>query len=86
MHDPAWQHGDFYGGDGPANGLAAARMLAHITYLGDDGMVDKFGRQLQGEQGETGRNSGLALSLKESYLDYRGRSFVQRFDANITST
>ena len=80
MHDPDWQHGDFYGGDGPANGLAAARMLAHITYLSDDGMVDKFGRRLQGE---TGPQFGFGVEFEvESYLDYQGRSFVQRFDAN----
>jgi homoserine O-acetyltransferase len=45
MHDPAFNHGDYYGGTPPEHGLAAARMLAHITYLSDEGMVKKFGRR-----------------------------------------
>jgi homoserine O-acetyltransferase len=82
MHDPEWREGDFYqaAAVGPENGLAAARMLAHITYISDDGMVDKFGRRLQGEAGP---QFGFGVEFEvESYLDYQGRSFVQRFDAN----
>lgn len=80
LHDPNFQNGDYYGGPLPEAGLAAARMLAHITYLSDESMHEKFGRRLQGK---TTPDFGFGVEFEvESYLDYQGRSFVERFDAN----
>ena len=81
LHDPNFADGDYYDGEGPGAGLAAARMLAHITYLSDEGMHEKFGRRLQ--DGANGRPGGFGIEFAvESYLDYQGRAFVERFDAN----
>ena len=72
MADPDWNHGDYYGGRSPARGLAVARMIGHITYLSDESMRKKFGRRLRApDQFEV-----------ESYLQYQGTKFVDRFDAN----
>jgi len=80
MHDPDFQGGSYYGSKAPQDGLAAARMLAHITYLSEKGMDAKFGRRRQ--QGAQAR-SGFGIEFQvESYLDHQGRSFVERFDAN----
>lgn len=80
MADPAWNHGDYYDTDGPRLGLAVGRMVGHITYLSDKGMETKFGRRLRGRE-----KYGYDLSTDfevESYLQYQGSSFVDRFDAN----
>ena len=80
MNDPCFRAGQYYGGAVPAGGLAAARMLAHITYLSERGMHEKFGRRLQGKsRPEFGFGIEFAV---ESYLTYQGRRFVERFDAN----
>ncbi len=80
MHDPAFNGGDYYGRAHPRDGLAAARMLAHITYLSRQGMDRRFGRRLQDEDRPA---HGFDVEFEvESYLDYQGRSFVERFDAN----
>jgi homoserine O-acetyltransferase len=79
-HDPNYRGGDYYGGSGPDAGLAAARMLAHITYLSGEGMHRKFGRRLRGRE-KPGFSFGTEFEV-ESFLDYQGRSFVERFDAN----
>jgi len=72
MADPDWCGGNYYGGKPPANGLALARMVGHITYMSDQSMREKFGRRLRTpDQFEV-----------ESYLKYRGYKFVDRFDAN----
>src|SRR3546814_15317236 len=48
MADPRWRGGDYYNvGDPPTAGLAVARMAAHITYLSEAGLTEKFGRRLQ---------------------------------------
>jgi homoserine O-acetyltransferase len=81
LNDPNFAGGDYYDKSaGPDNGLAAARMLAHITYLSDEGMHEKFGRRLQAKNGQKG-GFGIEFAV-ESYLDYQGRAFVERFDAN----
>jgi homoserine O-acetyltransferase len=81
LNDPNFHNGDYYAiGNGPDAGLAAARMLAHITYLSDEGMHEKFGRRLQSA---TEQKAGFGIEFAvESYLDYQGRAFVERFDAN----
>ncbi len=81
MADPAWTGGDYYGGDDkPDNGLAVARMAAHITYLSEEGLTEKFGRRLQ-DRDE--KSFGFEADFQvESYLRYQGSGFTQRFDAN----
>ncbi|HEX9783783.1 MAG TPA: homoserine O-acetyltransferase [Opitutaceae bacterium] len=78
MQDPGWNRGDYPSGGGPHVGLAIARMMAHITYLSDESMDRKFGRR---------RRAPLSADFDgqfevESYLQYQGRSFISRFDAN----
>jgi homoserine O-acetyltransferase len=80
MADPAWNRGDYYGGEGPRLGLAVARMVGHITYLSDLGMEQKFGRRLRNRE-RFGYDFSLDFEV-ESYLRYQGQSFVDRFDAN----
>ncbi len=63
----------------PAHGLMLARMLGHITYLSDDALMAKFGRELRDGK----LNYGFDIEFQiESYLRYQGESFVKRFDAN----
>ncbi len=80
QNDPNFKNGDYYDGQPPAAGLAAARMLAHITYLSEKGMHEKFGRRLQ-DADELRFGFDVEFQV-ESYLNYQGRQFVQRFDAN----
>jgi homoserine O-acetyltransferase len=80
MADPNWRGGDYYGGEGPAAGLAVARMAAHITYLSEAGLTEKFGRKLQARDT---KGFGFDADFQvESYLRHQGISFVDRFDAN----
>ena len=80
MNDPNFNGGDYYGRRGPDQGLAGARMLAHITYLSDQSMHEKFGRRRR-DNGRPDFGFGIEFEV-ESYLDHQGRSFVERFDAN----
>jgi homoserine O-acetyltransferase len=61
-------------------GLAVARMIGHITYLSDLGMERKFGRKLRNRE-KYGYDFSLDFEV-ESYLRYKGKSFVERYDAN----
>ncbi|MBX9881453.1 MAG: homoserine O-acetyltransferase [Sphingomonas sp.] len=80
MADPHWQGGDYYGAEPPAAGLAVARMAAHITYLSEAGLTEKFGRRLQAREA---KSFGFDADFQvESYLRHQGLSFVDRFDAN----
>ena len=81
MNDPNWNKGGYNKNNViPERGLAVARMIAHITYLSDDGMHRKFGRKLQSRDIISfGFDADFQI---ESYLRYQGRSFVERFDAN----
>ena len=81
MADPAWRDGSYYaGGTSPDAGLAVARMAAHITYLSEDGLTEKFGRRLQDR---TEKGFGFDADFQvESYLRYQGSGFTRRFDAN----
>ena len=56
-----------------------ARMLGHVTYLSDDSMGDKFGRELRSGDIASGHDVEFQV---ESYLHYQGRSFSRSFDAN----
>ncbi|WP_404710525.1 homoserine O-acetyltransferase [Sphingomonas sp. MMS24-J13] len=81
MADPRWRGGDYYGTDDPPSaGLAVARMAAHITYLSEAGLHEKFGRRLQ-NRGQVGFGFDADFQV-ESYLRHQGISFVDRYDAN----
>jgi homoserine O-acetyltransferase len=79
MTDPEFYEGNFEAhGVKPRRGLRVARMIGHITYLSDEQMEAKFGRQLR---------EGLKFSFApefqiESYLRYQGEKFAEYFDAN----
>lgn len=81
MADPNWRGGDYYAdGVTPAAGLAVARMAAHITYLSESGLTEKFGRRLQAREA---KSFGFDADFQvESYLRHQGLSFTDRFDAN----
>ncbi|MEM8697121.1 MAG: homoserine O-acetyltransferase [Pseudomonadota bacterium] len=86
MADPHWRGGDYYAdGEQPTKGLSVARMAAHITYLSEEGLTEKFGRRLQDRpDGSRGAKTfGFDADFQvESYLRHQGISFVDRFDAN----
>jgi homoserine O-acetyltransferase len=80
--DPHWNNGEYTSDTRPEAGLAVARMMAHITYLSDKVMAEKFGRDLMiagDEQNQKSENNQFTV---ESYLHYQGLKFVDRFDAN----
>jgi homoserine O-acetyltransferase len=78
--DPDFHDGHYYEHNTrPTRGLRVARMVGHITYLSDDEMAAKFGRQL--------KNGKLNYSFEpefeiESYLRHQGKKFSEYFDAN----
>lgn len=80
LSDPEFHAGRYLEkGTNPTQGLMLARMLGHVTYQSDDGLRDKFGREV--------KSGDLSLGLDvefqvESYLHYQGRSFSESFDAN----
>ncbi len=80
LHDKDFNNGNYYDLAVPANGLAIARMIAHITYLSEEAMHLKFGRKLQ--DAEDYQYVFDKEFQVESYLDYQGNAFVERFDAN----
>jgi homoserine O-acetyltransferase len=79
--DPDFHAGNYYQHNtSPKRGMRVARMLGHITYLSDDLMAEKFGRNLR-------KKSKFDYEFTpefevESYLRYQGDQFVNRFDAN----
>lgn len=81
MADPNWRDGAYYdAARGPDAGLAVARMAAHITYLSEQGLTEKFGRRLQARDAKAfGFDADFQV---ESYLRHQGLAFTDRFDAN----
>lgn len=81
MADPDWCEGDYLTKKTyPSKGLAVARMAAHVTYLSESMLQQKFGRSLQDRDDFTyGFDADFSI---ESYLRHQGMSFVERFDAN----
>jgi homoserine O-acetyltransferase/O-succinyltransferase len=77
--DPEW-NGGRYNGKGPEQGLAMARMIGHVTYLSEMLLDIKFGRRLQSAN-RFSYNFTSEFAI-ESYLNYKGSTFTQRFDAN----
>jgi homoserine O-acetyltransferase len=80
LTDPDFHGGDFYAHHVvPRRGLRVARMIGHITYLSDDDMAEKFGRDLK--SGDYQFGYGVDFEI-ESYLRYQGDKFSDYFDAN----
>jgi homoserine O-acetyltransferase len=81
MADPEWAQGNYQElGRRPSRGLAVARMAAHITYLSEQALHRKFGRELRDREN---LSYGFDADFQvESYLRHQGISFVERFDAN----
>lgn len=87
--DPDFHDGHFYArGVLPKRGLRIARMIGHITYLSDDVMNEKFGRQLRRSANTDQHAAAYKYSTQavefeiESYLRYQGDKFAEYFDAN----
>lgn len=78
INDPDYKSGNYYGGRLPKNGLSLARQAAHITYLSQQSFERKFGRK---KKNKNGHKFGIGFEV-QSYLKYKGESFVRRFDAN----
>ena len=78
--DPDFQEGNYLDSEkSPKRGLRLARMVGHITYLSDEAMRDKFGRELR----EGKLNFGFDVDFQvESYLRHQGDVFSESFDAN----
>jgi homoserine O-acetyltransferase len=81
MADPNWANGEYHTqGLFPVKGLSVARMMAHVTYLSEAALEQKFGRRLQDRD-------RLSFAFDpdfqvESYLHHQGKTFVERFDPN----
>jgi len=82
LSDPDFLEGNYQtSGAVPARGLSLARMIGHITYLSDDAMAAKFGRDLR--SGSLGQGSEANAEFQvQSYLRYQGNQFSGNFDAN----
>lgn len=81
MADPDWREGKYHeAGVYPSRGLSVARMTAHVTYVSEEALHRKFGRNLQERDNVS---FGFEADFQvESYLRYQGTTFVDRFDAN----
>lgn len=80
--DPEFADGDYLNMESfPERGLALARMIGHVTYLSDDAMALKFGRELRSGSFDAKFSDGLEFQV-ESYLRYQGKRFSGQFDAN----
>lgn len=78
--DPQFHDGRYYASDVvPKTGLMLARMVGHITYLSEDGMREKFGRELRSGKLSFDFNPQFEI---ETYLQYQGERFSTAFDAN----
>jgi homoserine O-acetyltransferase len=87
--DPDFHGGHFYRhGVVPKRGLRIARMIGHITYLSDDVMNEKFGRQLRAQLDQAAADPQYRFTTQdiefeiESYLRHQGDKFAEYFDAN----
>jgi homoserine O-acetyltransferase len=85
MSDPDFYEGNYYAHEvTPRRGLRVARMIGHITYLSNDDMAEKFGRELKRLKGAP-QDYQFSFDTEfevESYLRYQGEKFADYFDAN----
>jgi len=87
ISDPAWNSGNYYSsgpeGDRPNIGLSIARMIGHITYISENSMHGKFGRDFINKDRKNKQSADFTQEFEvESYLHYQGESFIKRFDPN----
>jgi len=80
LADKNYADGQYHKQPGPDAGLGIARMIGHITYLSEETMHRKFGRELR--KTEEYRYDFKSEFAVETYLDHQGQVFVERFDAN----
>lgn len=82
--DPDFYQGNYYEHNTvPQRGLSVARMIGHITYLSDDDMAEKFGRDRRNKAEDGRYQYGYDVEFEvESYLRYQGEKFSKYFDAN----
>jgi homoserine O-acetyltransferase len=83
--DPEWRGGDYYDGPGPRAGLAQARELAMCTYKSAELFHARHGRKAD-RKGEAPWKALHGKFDVAGYLDYQGKLFWQRFDANAYLT
>ena len=82
ISDPDFHQGNYQQfGVVPRMGLSIARMVGHITYLSDDAMADKFGRDLRSGSLARGNEESVEFQV-QSYLRHQGSIFSESFDAN----
>jgi homoserine O-acetyltransferase len=80
--DPDFCDGNYLQeGKAPLHGLALARMIGHVTYLSDEVLGEKFGRELASGDFIDGTADPVEFEV-ESYLNYQGDKFSNAFDAN----
>ena len=80
--DPDFHNGNYLQNNAvPKHGLALARMIGHVTYLSDELMGQKFGRELRSGTFSQGEATPVEFQI-ESYLNYQGDKFSGGFDAN----
>jgi homoserine O-acetyltransferase len=82
MRDANFRSGDYYGHTPPRDGLAVARMVGHISYMSEYSLERKFARNLHVNGAGPHRWTFDIEYAVESYLNYQGEKFVNRFDAN----
>lgn len=84
INDPEFYQGHYYEHQAvPKHGLSVARMIGHITYLSDDDMAEKFGRDRRNKAEDGRYRYGYDVEFEvESYLRYQGEKFSKYFDAN----
>jgi homoserine O-acetyltransferase len=79
FNDPLWKKGNYRPEHPPADGMALARAVGHISFLSDPSMQLKFSRRFSARDGQFDFFGQFEV---ERYLDYNGRNFVDRFDTN----
>ena len=79
FNDPMWKKGNYRPEHPPADGLALARAVGHISFLSDASMHLKFGRRFSVRDGMFDFFGQFEV---ERYLEYNGANFVERFDTN----
>lgn len=82
VSDPEYRNGNYLNEQAtPSGGLSLARMIAHVTYLSDGDLAQRFGRDLRTGTFERGNEEQLEFEVG-SYLNYKGDQFSAKFDAN----
>lgn len=81
QHDANFCNGDYYEGAPPNEGLHLARMIAMVTYKSEALFSERFGRRPDRAGGDPAKDPAARFDVA-SYLEYQGKKFVSRMDAN----